>query len=137
MDQPLDESDVLPANLSVNLETRRRRKDGHARLNIRRSSIFPADSDDQIQPLRTSAKRKLGVREAEDSGVMAVKDDFVFSRRTSTLPDPKGNDSSDEVGRTTGGNEGNTSTSLERNVAPAERKVLGKSTWTSHHNLLF
>lgn len=80
------EDDVLPASLSVNLETRRKRKDGQPRLEIRRHSILPqspvkADGE-QSAILRTGAKRKLADRESEKPSKPPSKDDFIFSRKS-------------------------------------------------------
>ncbi|KAG9958515.1 hypothetical protein KCU61_g8286, partial [Aureobasidium melanogenum] len=78
----------LPANLSVNLETRRKRKD--SRVQLRRSSLLPPDLDDDEQPqlTRTSAKRKLSMRDVEDEvEKRVVRDDFKFSRRSSLAAD--------------------------------------------------
>ncbi|KAI5203635.1 hypothetical protein E4T39_04085 [Aureobasidium subglaciale] len=82
-------------NLSVNLETRRKRKDSKAHL--RRSSLLPQDLDEDDQPQLTqrSTKRKLSVRDVEDdSEKPVVKDDFKFSRRSSIAADHKMNDQS-------------------------------------------
>lgn len=73
--------ELLP---SVNLETRRKRKDGPSEREIRRSSILalsPVKLD--VEPaatsmLRTGAKRKLADREGEKA---AKKDDFSFTRK--------------------------------------------------------
>ncbi|KAK5127408.1 hypothetical protein LTR85_006747 [Meristemomyces frigidus] len=79
------EEDVLPG-LSVNLETRRKRKDGQPKLEIRRHSILsqsPEKKDSEGSTmLRTGAKRKLADRDAERSIKAPSKDDFTFVRRT-------------------------------------------------------
>lgn len=77
------EEELLP---SVNLETRRKRKDGHhpSEREIRRSSILalsPVKLD--VEPaatsmLRTGAKRKLADRDADRTN---KKDDFAFTRK--------------------------------------------------------
>ncbi|KAJ9631883.1 hypothetical protein H2203_000283 [Taxawa tesnikishii (nom. ined.)] len=86
---PAQEDDALPTDLSVNLETRRKRKDGQPKITVRRSSIFATEADESAQqPVRTSAKRKLSAREAEDTGNAGVKDDFRFSRKTTGLNEP-------------------------------------------------
>ncbi|KAK6006574.1 hypothetical protein QM012_006984 [Aureobasidium pullulans] len=75
-------------DLSVNLETRRKRKD--SKVQLRRSSLLPSNTDDDEQPhlTRTSAKRKLSMRDVEDEVEKRVmKDDFKFSRRSSLAPD--------------------------------------------------
>ncbi|KAH0337153.1 hypothetical protein KCU81_g8182, partial [Aureobasidium melanogenum] len=87
-DNPTSDHESLPANLSVNLETRRKRKD--SKLQLRRSSLLPPNLDDDEQPqlTRTSAKRKLSMRDVEDEvEKRVVKDDFKFSRRSSMAAD--------------------------------------------------
>jgi hypothetical protein len=90
-DQPTSDNDKsLPTKLSVNLETRRKRRD--SKVQLHRSSLLPPDldEDDQPQLTRTSAKRKLSVRDVEDDGEKRiVKDDFKFSRRSSIAADSR------------------------------------------------
>ncbi|KAK4549952.1 hypothetical protein LTR36_005253 [Oleoguttula mirabilis] len=86
------EEDVLPG-LSVNFETRRKRKDGQPKLEIRRHSILSQspekkDSSEGSTMLRTGAKRKLADRDIERSIRPPSKDDFTFSRRA-TSGDPR------------------------------------------------
>lgn len=81
-----EEEEDLPASLSVNLETRRKRKDGQPRIEIRRRSLMPPQSPgkETEQPsaiLRTGAKRKLADREAEKPIKPPNKGDFTFSRK--------------------------------------------------------
>lgn len=86
-EHPASDHESLP-DLSVNLETRRKRKD--PKVQLRRSSLLPPDLDDDEQPqlIRTSAKRKLSMRDVEDEvEKRVVKDDFKFSRRSSMAPD--------------------------------------------------
>ncbi len=84
------EEDVLPADLTVNLETRRKRKDGQSRLDVRRHSILPQSppKPDEPQPasaiLRTGAKRKLADRDGDKSIKPPSKGDFTFSRKTTS-----------------------------------------------------
>lgn len=91
--------DDLSNSLSVNLETRRKRRDGQPRIDIRRMSIFPSPSTDessdvpteplapslsQVLPIRAGAKRKLSAREVEekqDTVSVAPPEGFQFSRR--------------------------------------------------------
>lgn len=90
------EEELLP---SVNLETRRRRKDGPSEREIRRSSILalsPVKLD--VEPaatsmLRTGAKRKLADRDLERA---TEKADFNFTRK-SLLEQQQENDSRDKV----------------------------------------
>lgn len=72
--------ELLPG-LSVNLETRRRRKDGQPRLEIRRRSPDKKEAESSTM-LRTGAKRKLADRDIEKPLRLAVKDDFTFRRTT-------------------------------------------------------
>ena len=78
----------LSTSLSVNLETRRKRKDGQPKLEIRRHSILaqsPKKSNGEAPSiLRTGAKRKLGDRETEKRINPPSKDDFTFSRRSAS-----------------------------------------------------
>ncbi|KAI4752895.1 hypothetical protein E4T52_10124 [Aureobasidium sp. EXF-3400] len=118
-DQPTSDNDEsLPTKLSVNLETRRKRRD--SKVQLRRSSLLPPDldEDDQPQLTRTSAKRKLSVRDVEDDVEKRVsKDDFKFSRRSSIAADSK---NTEPVTAPTN--------ILEETETPAllpERKVLG------------
>lgn len=81
----LDEEPDLPAALSVNLETRRKRRDGQPRLEIRRHSVVsqsPSKAD--VEPsliLRTGTKRKLADRDLEKPIKPPARDDFTFSRK--------------------------------------------------------
>ncbi|CAD0113309.1 unnamed protein product [Aureobasidium uvarum] len=87
-ERAISDHESLPTNLSVNLETRRKRKD--SKVQLRRSSLLSPDLDDDEQPqlTRTSAKRKLSMRDVEDDAEKrVVKDDFKFSRRSSIAAD--------------------------------------------------
>lgn len=81
-EQVPDDGEILPATMSINLETRRKRRDGSSRL----SSIFTDVAEDPAptKVLRTGAKRKLSVRETDDAPKAAIKDDFRFSWKVST-----------------------------------------------------
>ena len=86
-----NEDDELPASLSVNLETRRRRRDGQSRLEIRRHSLVPPsqspakpEAGDSSSILRTGAKRKLSDRETDKPIKPPSKGDFTFSRKATT-----------------------------------------------------
>ncbi|KAI7166071.1 hypothetical protein KC352_g25949, partial [Hortaea werneckii] len=78
------EDDGLPG-LSVNLETRRRRKDGQPKLEIRRHSILPQSPEksdtERSTMLRTGAKRKLSDREIDQPIKPPTQADFTFSRK--------------------------------------------------------
>ncbi|KAH9811165.1 Shugoshin C terminus [Teratosphaeria destructans] len=86
-----EDDDTLPG-LSVNLETRRRRKDGQPKLvEIRRRSILPQSPEKEGEGstmLRTGAKRKLADREMDRPTRPLVKDEFTFSRKP-TLSEAK------------------------------------------------
>ena len=90
------DGEQLPANLSVNLETRRKRKNGASsasRLEIRRRSLLPpseSDNDLASSILRTSAKRKLADRETDKPIRPPSKGDFTFSRKTVIGDEAKG-----------------------------------------------
>ncbi|TKA49225.1 hypothetical protein B0A54_01302 [Friedmanniomyces endolithicus] len=80
-----EEDEGLPASLSINLETRRRRKDSQPKLEIRRHSIIaqsPKKTDNEpLTILRTGAKRKLADRELDKPVPSLAKSDFTFSRK--------------------------------------------------------
>jgi hypothetical protein len=88
-----NDEEVLPASLTVNLETRRKRKDGQSRLEIRRHSLLgeaPTKPEaEQPSILRTGAKRKLADRENDKPIKPPSKGDFTFSRK-SNGEQPKG-----------------------------------------------
>jgi hypothetical protein len=84
-----DEEDLLP---TINLETRRKRKDPSQPRESRRSSIL-AHSPDKVEDvpntmLRTGAKRKLADRDTEKPIKPPAQDDFTFSRRASATQSP-------------------------------------------------
>lgn len=108
----------LPASLSINLETRRKRKDGQPRIEVRRRSLMPPQSpeNESEQPsaiLRTGAKRKLADREAERPIKPPSKGDFTFSRKVSS-----------EDGKTSTVEEQRKQSAAETGDQPT-RKVLG------------
>ncbi|USP76563.1 hypothetical protein yc1106_03837 [Curvularia clavata] len=73
-------------SLSVNLETRKKRRESGPKLSIRRVSVFePSEETAETlnKPLRTGAKRKFSVQEDEDTNP-AKSDTFRFSRRGAT-----------------------------------------------------
>lgn len=86
------EDEELPASLSVNLETRRKRKDGQPKLELRRSSILPPPSPSQTEgettapTLRLGAKRKLADRDLDKPARAPSKTDFTFSRKVAVEP---------------------------------------------------
>ncbi|KAF1988070.1 hypothetical protein K402DRAFT_392343 [Aulographum hederae CBS 113979] len=82
----------LPVNMSVNLETRRRRKDSQPRSDMRRMSVFQSPPEaptsgaitepGQNLPIRTGAKRKLSARDDDGASILKVAEDFAFSRKS-------------------------------------------------------
>ncbi|KAL6158378.1 hypothetical protein ACJQWK_03385 [Exserohilum turcicum] len=69
--------------LSVNLETRKKRRESGPKLSIRRVSVFESPEETEevpAKPVRTGAKRKFSVQEDEDAS-QAKGDAFRFSRR--------------------------------------------------------
>ncbi|KAK0263309.1 hypothetical protein B0A54_00670 [Friedmanniomyces endolithicus] len=84
-----EEEEGLPATLSINLETRRRRKDSQPKLEIRRHSIIaqsPKKTDNEpLTILRTGAKRKLADRELDKPVPSLAKSDFTFSRKSTAI----------------------------------------------------
>lgn len=81
----VNDEEILPASLTVNLETRRKRKEGQSRLEMRRHSLLgeaPAKPEgEQSSILRTGAKRKLADRENDKPIKPPSKGDFTFSRK--------------------------------------------------------
>ncbi|CAO2658648.1 Nn.00g063710.m01.CDS01 [Neocucurbitaria sp. VM-36] len=76
------DEDGEPA-LSVNLETRKKRRESGPKLNIRRVSLFesPEEAEEAAtKSIRTGAKRKFSVQEDEDKNQSKVEP-FRFSRR--------------------------------------------------------
>ena len=120
-----DQDGPNPA-LSINLETRKKRRDSNAKISIRRMSVFQSPpegeeegttpSNDRSASIRTGAKRKLSTREEEESqntGVEPQGDDFRFSRRTtSSTSDDTAKDASKDP----------------RILNATDRRVLGNST---------
>ena len=81
----------LPASLSINLETRRKRRDTQPKLELRRHSILPppspTSSEEATAPsLRTGAKRKLADRDLDKVTRTPGKTDFTFNRKTPAGP---------------------------------------------------
>lgn len=118
-----DQDGPNPA-LSINLETRKKRRDSNAKISIRRMSVFqspPEGGEEGTTPsndqsaIRTGAKRKLSAREEEesqDTGVEPQGDDFRFSRRTTSS-------TSDDTAKDAGKD--------PRILNATDRKVLGNS----------
>ncbi|KAL5120557.1 hypothetical protein ACEQ8H_001576 [Pleosporales sp. CAS-2024a] len=71
--------------LSVNLQTRKKRRESGPKLNIRRVSVFespPEKTEDVVaMTIKIGAKRKFSVQEDEDK-TQSTSEPFRFSRRT-------------------------------------------------------
>jgi len=94
----------LPASLSINLETRRKRRDTQPKLELRRHSILPPPSPTSSDPeaaappsLRTGAKRKLADRDLDKPTKTPGKTDFTFNRKTSAESTKSSEDAPAEV----------------------------------------
>lgn len=128
--------------LSVNLEQRRKRKDTGDSSTFRRSStvqsVAASAKPDSSQPLKTSAKRKLNIRDDEERESAArpaqvSPDEFKYSRRI-----PKDQENVRPVAKAkikssiAQGNlvlkEDGHKTSQPNTVAPSPRKALGPKT---------
>ncbi|KAF1921802.1 hypothetical protein BDU57DRAFT_489926 [Ampelomyces quisqualis] len=83
-EQPDEHADDGEPALSVNLETRKKRRESGPRLNIRRVSVFespPENTEDgATKTTKTGAKRKFNVQEDEDQN-QSKSESFRFSRR--------------------------------------------------------
>jgi len=137
-DAEKDDND-LPASLSVNLETRRKRRDSNSKLAIRRMSVFhsPPEKNEEdgtasgkaingTLPIRAGAKRKMSAREDGPKGESKTTEEFTFSRRANTAEDPAKVDKERE---TIGKEEGNSRLRRETVTIQAfERRALGNST---------
>ncbi|KAH7094638.1 hypothetical protein FB567DRAFT_600245 [Paraphoma chrysanthemicola] len=81
LEEPAEDGE--PA-LSVNLETRKKRRESGPKLNIRRVSVFespPENTEEQpTKSTKTGAKRKFSVQEDEDKD-QSKSESFRFSRR--------------------------------------------------------
>lgn len=88
-DERDEEEELLP---TINLETRRKRKDPSQPRESRRSSIVahspikPEDAPHSM--LKTGAKRKLADRDTEKLIKPPAQEDFTFSRRASATQSP-------------------------------------------------
>lgn len=81
--------------LSVNLETRRRRRESGPKLNIRRVSVFesPPETGEEraAKTTKAGAKRKFSVQEDEDKPT-SKPDAFRFSRRGASASETEANE---------------------------------------------
>lgn len=98
--QPTEETQEEPA-LSVNLETRKKRRESGPKLNIRRVSMFESPpekvEENAVKITKAGAKRKFSVQEDEDKQT-SKPDAFRFSRRGASAPETE---ASNEEGRPT------------------------------------
>lgn len=83
-DQPEETNEDGEPALSVNLETRKKRRESGPKLNIRRVSVFesPPENAEEgaTRTVKTGAKRKFSVQEDEDKK-QSKSEPFRFSRR--------------------------------------------------------
>lgn len=128
----INESDTIP--VSVNLETRRKRKENYSKpdTNTTTLSSSAAEENAPMAQTRPAAKRKLSLRDADENPTVPVKDDFLFSRRSSVNGDAKKLPSNADLSS----NVGEIDTKISNGEAPlipprAERRVLGDSKWLS------
>lgn len=95
MDVDQKEEETLPAALSVNLETRKKRRDS-SKLDLRKMSVFQSPeedglnkTDEDVEPLKSKMgrKRKLSATVEDtntnpEAGEKDNRDEFRFSRRS-------------------------------------------------------
>ncbi|KAF2840833.1 hypothetical protein M501DRAFT_1030049 [Patellaria atrata CBS 101060] len=87
--------DDIPQPIAIDTENRRKRRDSHSKLDIRRMSVFqyreiengsgPEAEPEKTLPVRTGAKRKLSTREEDEKKSTESVDhaeEFRFSRKT-------------------------------------------------------
>ena len=122
-----EEVETILADLAINLETRKKRKESSTKSSLRRNSLFEEATEEQPAPrLKTSAKRKLHVREEEDTPTSVLKDDFKFSRKGAGTEEATGNESSTES--TMDDTHGTINVDVPMQVAESgPRRVLGDS----------
>lgn len=122
------EVEIIPAEMAINLETRRKRKDAQSK------TLGDASSDETVgtklvskkgAPPRTSTKRKLSVCESEDLSTVQASEPFSFTRRSASAQELRRSDSTEAL----------TSSPVKLDMTewineevPKERKILGNST---------
>jgi hypothetical protein len=83
-DQAEENNEDRQPALSVNLETRKKRRESGPKLNIRRVSVFespPENTEEGVaRTIKAGAKRKFSVQEDEDKN-QSKSEPFRFSRR--------------------------------------------------------
>lgn len=122
-----NDNDDIPASLSVNLETRRKRRDTCSKSDMKTASILSSDTNENALPVRISAKRKLNMREPEEISTAPVKDDFVFSRRSSVNGDARKLPSTEILADDADDEKRNVVENAPKVSQRAERRVLGDS----------
>jgi Shugoshin N-terminal coiled-coil region len=115
-------ADMIPAPLSINLETRRKRREGGTKLEIRRMSVFQSPEDGSKRetaapPIRAGAKRKLSARDDGSTKPAAELSsaDFEFSRKSEATSRPSSDQENEGSSRET--------TQAPANVAETKRVV--------------
>ncbi|KAF1354892.1 hypothetical protein BDV97DRAFT_344236 [Delphinella strobiligena] len=121
-----NEGDTIP--VSVNLETRRKRRENYSKPDANPTTLpsSAAEEDAPIAQTRPAAKRKLSLRDADEKPTAPVKDDFLFSRRSSVNGDAKKLPSNSDLSSNVSETDSNVSTGEVLRIPPrAERRVLG------------
>ncbi|TKX21435.1 shugoshin-like protein [Elsinoe australis] len=119
------EVEIIPAEMAINLETRRKRKDAQSK------TLGDASSDETVGTKlvskkgtapRTSTKRKLSVCESEDLSTVQASEPFNFTRRSASAQELRQSDSTEAL----------TSSPVKLDMTewineevPKERKILG------------
>lgn len=76
----------IPAELAMNLETRRKRRETTLRLAESTNGDSEQEEAVTLFAQRASTKRKLGVREQEEPVISSAAEPFTFTRRTASIP---------------------------------------------------
>ncbi|KAF2149481.1 hypothetical protein K461DRAFT_323969 [Myriangium duriaei CBS 260.36] len=117
-----DEQVEIPTELAVNLESRRKRRETTLRL----MEAEPATETSESEPAqRSSAKRKLSVRDHEEPATTEVAEahPFIFTRRSSSIPNMSGGQAEEEAVEKPTNDEIVEPVQL---TATKERKILGE-----------
>jgi len=127
-----EDEENIPAEMSVNLETRRKRKDSQSKVEPNNELLPDVSTDvEQTVPIRTSTKRKLNVRDSDDVPKLAPTEDFRYSRRSSNAADIVKSKSTKEATKATPALNAEVQQSVAAPIVN-ERKVLGDSTFILH-----
>ncbi|KAF2227243.1 hypothetical protein BDZ85DRAFT_1019 [Elsinoe ampelina] len=129
------EVEEIPADMAINLETRRRRKDSQPRTSAAHVEEPSTQiSDTKAAPIRTSTKRKLSVCDTEGPSIPQSSEPFNFTRRTSSSAELRRSASTEVM---TSSPTKLDMTEWINEEAPRERRVLGdKSTNQSPRKIL-